>query len=103
MPIKPHNHEKEFFAREELEKKHRLQEKQKNEIAAKNLNERKQAHFMKCPKCGDDLKTIRISFVDVEECPSCGAMVLDKGELAKLKTADSSILKSLLEVFKKDS
>ena len=103
MPIKPHNHEKEFFAREELEKKHRLHEKQKSEVASKDLEERKKVHFMKCSKCGDDLKTIRVSFVDIEECPSCGAMVLDKGELAKLKTADNSILKSLLEVFKKDN
>jgi len=103
MPTKPSYPEQEFFAREESEKIHKLHEKQKEELSAKELKERKNLHFMKCPKCGNDLKTIRISFVDVEECPACGALVLDKGELSKLKTADNAILKSLLEVFKKDA
>ena len=73
MSTKPSNSEEEFFALEEQEKKHQFHEKQKQE----QRELQKKLHFMKCPKCGYDLKSIRISFVDVDECGYCGAMVLD--------------------------
>lgn len=99
MTQKPSHLEREFFVKEEAEKKHRLHEAQAQERHAKTREERKALHYMKCPKCGDDLKTIRMTFVDVEECPNCGALVLDKGELEKIKNAESGLIKSLVDVF----
>lgn len=101
MTQKPSQSEAEFFAREEVEKIHRLHEVRRRQNSAQEREEQKKIHFMKCPKCGDELETIRMSFVDVEQCPECGAMVLDKGELEKIKVAENSLLKSLLEVFRK--
>ena len=102
MSTKPSHSEEEFFAREEQEKKHQFHEKQKHKDDQAQRELQKNLHFMKCPKCGDDLKLIRISFVDIDECIKCGAMVLDKGELDKLKIADNTVLRALVDVFKKD-
>jgi uncharacterized protein with PIN domain len=37
--------------------------------------------LMRCPKCGEKLRTIDIHGVSVEECPAGHGMWLDKGEL----------------------
>jgi uncharacterized OB-fold protein len=100
VPHKPRQSEEEFFAREEAEKKHVLHETHQRQISAHERDERRKLHFMKCPKCGDNLSTIRIGFVDVEQCPDCGAMVLDRGELEKIRVAESGLLKSFMEVFR---
>jgi Zn-finger nucleic acid-binding protein len=48
--------------------------------AERLTNERKQ-HYMKCPKCGADLKERTHGNVTVDECPECHGMWLDAGEL----------------------
>lgn len=101
MTTKPSQSESEFFAREEAEKIHRLAEQQRREHVSSEKEHNRQIHFMKCPKCGADLKTIRLGLVDVEECTECEALVLDKGELQKIKVADNTLLKSFLDVFRK--
>lgn len=102
MTTKPSQSESEFFAREEAEKIHRLSEQQRRERSLAEREQSRQIHFMKCPKCGADLRTIRLGLVDVEECTQCEALVLDKGELQKIKVADNTLLKSFLDVFRKE-
>jgi ribosomal protein L37AE/L43A len=102
MSTKPSRSESEFFAREEAEKIHRLAEQQKREQLESQKEQSKNIHFMKCPKCGSDLKTVRMGLVDVEECSECEVLVLDKDALKKIEVADKSIFKSLLEVFRTD-
>lgn len=78
---KPSHNEDEFFAREEAEKLYRMhQEKLKAEDKAK-AEEEKKLHWMKCPKCGYGLETIKWRTVDVDKCFRCGVIVLDDGEL----------------------
>lgn len=102
MPAKPSQSEAEFFAREEQEKLHRLSEQKKREEHAKAHEHNRTIHFMKCPKCGSDLKHAKLGLVDVEECTQCDALVLDKGALDKIQVANHSLLKSLVDVFSKD-
>lgn len=102
MTTKPSQSESEFFAREEAEKIHRIAEQKRREELEAQRTESKNIHFMKCPKCGADLKTVQMGLVDVEECTECETLVLDKDKLKKIEVADKSIFKSLLEVFKND-
>lgn len=102
MSIKPSRSEAEFFAREEQEKLHRLTEQKKREEEEALKERNRTSHFMKCPKCGADLKNTKLGMVDVEECTECDALVLDKGALAKIKVANHSLLKSLIDVFQKE-
>ena len=84
MTDKPSRNEDEFFAREEAEKLHKLhQEKLKSGDKAK-AEEEKKLHFMKCPKCGYGLETIKWRGVDVDKCFRCGVIALDDGELEQL-------------------
>jgi uncharacterized C2H2 Zn-finger protein len=39
---------------------------------------------MRCPKCGATLREVPYRSVKVDECPSCGGIWLDKGELEAL-------------------
>lgn len=35
---------------------------------------------MKCPGCASDMVQIQVHSVEIDRCPSCGGIVLDKGE-----------------------
>jgi Zn-finger nucleic acid-binding protein len=35
---------------------------------------------MKCPGCAEDMAQIEIHSLEIDRCPSCGGIVLDKGE-----------------------
>ncbi|MCA9507185.1 MAG: zf-TFIIB domain-containing protein, partial [Myxococcales bacterium] len=62
--------------------------------------ELKALHYMKCPKCGHDLETKRISYVDVDQCSSCGVIVLEPDNVERFIAEERSVLKSLIDFFK---
>lgn len=35
---------------------------------------------MKCPGCTNDMVTLEVHSIEIDRCPSCGGIVLDKGE-----------------------
>jgi hypothetical protein len=41
----------------------------------------RQAHWMRCPKCGNALKEVQLESVTVDQCGSCGGVFFDAGEL----------------------
>lgn len=45
------------------------------------LEKLRAAHWMKCPKCGHDMKATPIEGVDLEQCTFCGGVYLDRNEL----------------------
>jgi len=44
---------------------------------------------MRCPKCGERLSTRKLRGVQVEECPGCGGIWLDRGELELVAKGES--------------
>ncbi len=97
---KPTNTEEEFFAREEAEKLYKLHKEKLRAQKAQDAEAQKQAHWMKCGKCGYDLQTIRWRNVDVEKCFRCGAILLDDGELEKLAGKEGGFFTSFGGLFK---
>jgi predicted Zn-ribbon and HTH transcriptional regulator len=77
----PSRNEDEFFAKQDAELMKQLRAKQDKERSAQ---ERK-AHFMKCPKCGADLKEETHGHVKIDVCPECKGMWLDAGEMEIMK------------------
>lgn len=80
--------EDEWFARHEEELLRQARRKHDDQI--RRLRERQQAgeekslrdlHWLKCPKCGHDMASIRIEGVEVDRCGTCEGIFLDKGEL----------------------
>jgi hypothetical protein len=94
---KPSRNEDEYFLKQDAE----LIKEQRAKLDKEREAARRREHFMKCPKCGADLKEQTIGSVTVDVCPDCRGMFLDAGELelvAKVKdSAVSGFLKDLLK------
>jgi ribosomal protein L32 len=81
-------------AREAREKR----EKERAQLeAAAEREQLKKAHFMKCPKCGHDLKEENVSGVNLDRCTFCEGIYLDAGELEALFLKREDDRKGLLK------
>ena len=76
------------------------EKREKERAALEQATERdrlKALHFMKCPKCGHDLKEESISGVNVDRCTFCEGLYLDAGEMEALFLKREEDRKSLLK------
>jgi uncharacterized protein len=89
-----------YFAerdREILEKHKKVHEK-------RDMEERKKLHYMKCPKCGADLKEMEfIKDIMIDKCTECSGIWLDKGELRAILKREANLFKSLAKAFFDDA
>ena len=83
--------EDEWFKKNEqdlLETARMAREKREAERAAAEKADEsrrlKELHFMKCPKCGHDMKEEAVDAVSVDRCTFCEGIYLDAGELDTL-------------------
>ncbi len=83
--------EEEWFRRNErelLEKARKDREKREAERAAGEQAEQrkrlKDLHFMKCPKCGHDMKEETLDGVAIDRCSFCEGIYFDAGEIEDL-------------------
>ena len=72
--------EEEYFHRKEKEALAKTREK----AEAEERQRRKEASFMRCPKCGDQLAEITFQDIQVDRCNGCQGVWLDPGELERL-------------------
>jgi uncharacterized protein len=79
------------LAREKREKERAAQEADAERKRLKDL------HFMKCPKCGHDLKTEDVGGVSIDRCTFCEGIYLDAGELDTLFMKREADRKGLLK------
>ncbi len=89
MTIK--DQEDEWFALHEAEllrQARREREAKDKEHHAREAEERRKAHWMKCPKCGSDLRPEKIEDVTIDRCSECQGIYLDRGELEELLLKD---------------
>ena len=103
MVEKPTRNEEELFAREEAEKLHVIHQEKIKATDQKKAEEEKALHFMKCPKCGYALETLKWRAVEIDKCFRCGVIVLDNGELEALAGTESpdGFFSSFSTLFKK--
>ncbi len=93
----PSKNEDEYFLLQDAEliKAHRAKLDAERQAA-----ERRQ-HFMKCPKCGADLKEQEVRHVKVDACPDCKGFWLDAGEIELIgKVKDSAMGTFLRDLLK---
>ena len=94
--------EAEYFARLDREKKAAIAEEIAAEKAKAEREERKKIHHLRCGKCGGQLEEKAFRGVTIDICASCGAVLLDPGELEALAGKDESgALTSLARFFKR--
>ena len=83
--------EDEWFVRNEkelLETARAARLKREQERLAKEKAEEtkrlKDLHFMKCPKCGHDMKEEPLEGVSIDRCSHCEGIFFDAGELEQI-------------------
>jgi uncharacterized protein len=54
-------------------------------LDAERRKAERKAHHNKCPRCGGDLQETHAEMVRIDECPDCGGIWLDKGEIEQLR------------------
>ena len=95
----PSRNEDEFFAKQDAELIKQMREKLDKE---RDQQERK-AHYMKCPKCGADLKEEDHGHAKVDICPECKGMWLDAGEVDLMRKVAQSggknVFQGLIDFF----
>jgi hypothetical protein len=96
---KPSNEEEEYFAREEAQKKHAFAVEHARKMATDERARLQKLHYMKCPKCGYDLETVRFRGVSIDKCFHCNGTWLDAGELQLLAGGD--LAEKVAAVFKR--
>jgi len=101
MPVKPSDAETEYFARQEFERRRQLERARQAEQAQQEREQRKQLHFMKCPKCGMDLVEIDYRDLKVDKCTGCEGVWLDPGELEAIAGFDQGGLQRFFSVFRR--
>lgn len=92
--------EADYFIRENNASKYKLNEDQKREQQKRDDEKLKALHYMKCPKCGHDLATKRMTFIDIDQCSSCGVIVLKPEDVDSFIAEEKSILKTFIDFFK---
>lgn len=97
---KPSKAEDEYFARQEVERRKKWAAEQTAKMATDEKDRAKQAHWMKCPKCGMDLHEISLHGVKVDQCANCGGVFLDAGEIEQLTKHDEGVVHRVLGIFR---
>lgn len=80
----PSDNEENWFREQERRKKEdeELAQAHREDIEAREA--RKKRHWMKCPKCGGDLRERKYENILVDECAECRGHWLDAGEIEAL-------------------
>ena len=73
--------EGEYFTRLEFERRKQVEEGKHRRMAEEEKRQRKDLHFMHCPKCGMKLIEVDYKTLKVDRCSSCDGLGLDAGEL----------------------
>ena len=102
MPVKPSKVEEEHIWAHEMKLRlERLEREQKAKSEAEKQR-LKELHWMRCPKCGQELATESYGAIEVDVCPSCKGVWLDATELEQIVDNEirTGLLKRCLKVFR---
>ena len=94
--MKPSQSEDQYVGKHETNfRMQKLHEKQQEATLTENRF-LKALHWMRCPKCGHELKTEYHGPVGIDVCRSCGGAWLDSLVLEAVLAAENDLLRSCL-------
>ena len=82
--MKPNNNEDEYIWVQEMQQRMAKLEKEQQAESEAEKRRLKETHWMHCPKCGQKLSPEKCGSVEIDVCPSCKGVWLDKGELGTI-------------------
>jgi hypothetical protein len=101
MPVRPSQKEEEYVAKMEMEKKKRMRLELLKTLAEEEKTRLRNLHYMRCPKCGMELRETDYRGIKVDRCSACDGVWLDAGEIDALEKLDRPSLDKLFSVFKR--
>ena len=101
-PQKPSSNEEEFILKAEAQQRHLAAVARSQAMKTEERERRRRDHYMKCPKCGMDLETVKYREVPIDKCYSCNGMWLDEGELEQLARKGSDVLSRIASIFRSE-
>lgn len=100
MSEKSSDPQEEYFAKVNREKTEALALKLTTEKAEADKQALKTLHFLRCGKCGGQMKPREFRGVEIDVCEQCNAVLLDPGELEVLAGKDATgVIGSLASLF----
>jgi uncharacterized protein len=96
VAYQPSEKEQEYFVRQEADRLRKLADQHRKEMEAEQREKEKALHYMKCPKCGMELREIEFGDVKIDKCFTCEGLWLDKGELERLQHKETGFVGRLL-------
>ena len=95
-------HEKKLLEDAKKAREKRERERRAQETGAERARLR-ELHWMKCPKCGHDLKPETLDGIEIDRCSHCEGFFVDAGELEQLflmrqQSQRQSFLRGLLRI-----
>ena len=92
----PSDREEEYFLKLNQEKIKKLRTDLDRKREEEVKQRRKEATWMKCPKCGAELKEVNYQNVMIDTCSHCKGIWLDHGELELLAQGHAQMTKGFL-------
>ena len=89
---KPSKTEDEYFVKLDAD----LIKAQRAKLDAERLKAERATHYMRCPKCGGELKEIEHHHMKIDRCQDCGGVWLDKGEMEMIEHVDQSRIRGFV-------
>ena len=99
MPVKPSEHENEYFAKLEFERQKQELLEHTASTGEDALHEETTVASHRCPKCGAALITVPYKGVEIDKCSRCAGLWLDCGELERVLENDEGFFGSLKRIF----
>jgi hypothetical protein len=89
MEIGDHGYDKEeeYFYRQNQALIDRKRAELDAKREAQQADELRETHWMRCPKCGDEMKEVDMAGLKLDRCPGCEGIFFDAGELEILLEA----------------
>ncbi len=82
--MKANKNEDEYIWVQEMRQRMARLEKEQQAESEADKRRLKETHWMHCPKCGQMLSPEKCGLVEIDVCPSCKGVWLDKGELGTI-------------------
>jgi hypothetical protein len=103
-PQKPSSGEEEYFAREDVEKKRKLAQQMKKQLAADEVRRLAELHHLHCPRCGMQMAPIPIRGIEVDVCFSCRGVFLDQSDIHVIAAPEQKgIMAAILNWFRDET
>jgi uncharacterized protein len=98
--MKQTKNENEYVWVQELQNRLAMLEKEQQAQSRAEKARLKELHWMRCPKCGQELVSEECDSVEIDVCPSCKGLWLDAGELGTIVEKRGSFFHSCLRVIR---